>query len=124
MLVPIRNESTVPAPTDSKPNLPGRRPSHLSTASNIRGAIPDWNITSPMIINRGRGSRVKRVTEVRRLRISCSRPISLPQNKYTPMIFTIMKEKATGIPVASKIIRLPKMSKRANCHSNEIHLTV
>ena len=58
------------------------------------------------------------------LRISCSRPTKPPQNIYTPNKFTSMKQKATGSPNTIMTIRVPIISRSANCHSNDIHLVI
>jgi hypothetical protein len=90
----------------------------------MRGATPDWNITSPIRINKGRGNRINLDIESYKLRVSCTRPISPPRNKYAPMRFTTRKQKAMGSPVAIRITNIPKMNKSANCHSNGVHLLV
>jgi len=92
--------------------------------SIIRGATREWNITSPIRINKGTGSRVKLATEAKRLWVRCIRPISPPQKRSAPATLIIRKQKATGNPVAIKSIRLPKMIRSINCHSNGVHLTV
>ena len=57
-LVPVKVENRVPTATASKLSLPGNCPSHLSRAFIKVGAMPVWNITSPMRMKRGTGSKM------------------------------------------------------------------
>ena len=59
MLVPVNVENNVPEATASKASLPGNLPIHFPKTWIKVGAIFDWNITSPIRINRGIGRRIK-----------------------------------------------------------------
>jgi len=122
ILVPVKVEKRVPAPTANKPNLPGRGPSHLSTILIKTGAIPEWNITSPMRMNKGMGRRIKEFVVVYMLITSCSRPILPPKKRYIPPTQMSRKQKAIGMPDNISINRQLMINMSTNCHSKDVHL--
>lgn len=77
-----------------------------------------------MSTNKGRGNRVKVLTDVKKLGISSSIPMDPPMKKNAPTILMSMKQKATGSPIVMRTIRLPKITMIINHHSTEGHLAV
>ena len=63
-LVPVRVEKRVPTATASRLNLPGIRPIHLSRVSIMTGAMPEWNMSSPIRMKSGTGSNMKEFKEL------------------------------------------------------------
>src|SRR5512145_283727 len=116
MVEPEMAENTVPATTATTASRPGRRRISRSMPSITFSASPVWNRISPISTNRGMGVSENAVTELTLLRASWARPGSPPMYSQAPTMLTVMKVRATGMPMNSSTVDPPSISQAAITH--------